>query len=219
MALQVIGAGFGRTGSYSLKLALEMLDLGPCYHMKEVTDHPESIPQWQAAADGKPVDWDTLFHGYKATVDWPGCSFWRELAEHYPEAKVVLSARDPDRWYDSVHNTIYAGDEVYSRLYPEWWKMVRTVIFENTFHGRFQDRAYAIEMYKRHCEEVQRGLPADRLLVHEIAEGWEPLCAFLQVAVPQEPFPRTNTTADFQARMAAASAAGGLDSNWTRDNV
>src|SRR5215216_5835158 len=98
MALKVIGAGFGRTGSYSLKLALEMLGLGPCYHMREVFEHPESIPKWQAAAEGKPVDWDTLFHGYSATVDWSGCSFWRELAEHVPEAKVVLTVRDPERW-------------------------------------------------------------------------------------------------------------------------
>jgi len=176
--------------------------------MREVFEHPESIPKWQAAADGKPVDWDALFHGYNSTVDWPGCSFWHELAEHFPEAKVVLTVRDPERWYESVSNTIYAS-HLTGGSNPEHWNMLNKLVFENTFHGRFEDRAYAIEMYERHNQEVQRNLPASRLLVHEVTEGWQPLCRFFQLPVPQEPFPRTNSAEEWQARNAARRAAAG----------
>jgi len=107
MAIKVIGAGFGRNGTLSLKQALETLGFGKCYHMAEVFQHPEHVPVWRAAAHGKSVDWDAVFDGYQASVDWPSCSFWQEQMARYPDAKVVLSERDPERWYESVMNTIY----------------------------------------------------------------------------------------------------------------
>ena len=107
MTLDVIGAGFGRTGTMSLKVALEELGFGPCYHMSEVFAHPEHVELWRAAAQGKEVDWEQIFGGYRATVDWPACSFYGELMEKYPDAKVILTVRDPQRWYESAYNTIY----------------------------------------------------------------------------------------------------------------
>ena len=106
MALEIIGPGFGRTGTHSLKIALEHLGFGPCHHMFEVRDHPEQLPAWEAVARGEPVDWDEVFRGYRAQVDWPGARVWRELARHWPEAKVILTVRDPDEWFDSVQATI-----------------------------------------------------------------------------------------------------------------
>jgi Sulfotransferase domain len=97
MALRVIGAGFGRTGTHSLKLALEQLGFAPCHHMYEVRAHPEQLAFWQAAARGELPDWDEVFAGFAAQVDWPGARFWRELAEHFPHAKVILSVRRPTR--------------------------------------------------------------------------------------------------------------------------
>jgi hypothetical protein len=211
VALTVVGAGFGRTGTLSLKLALEQLGLGRCYHMLEVFQSPGHTAQWQAAADGKRVDWDALFAGYGAAVDWPACHFWRALAAHYPEAKVLLTVREPGSWYKSVSDTIYqamvrplpaeAPPEVRAQL-----AMARKIVVEQTFGGRFEDRAHALAVYERHNEAVRREIPRERLLVYQVAEGWEPLCRFLGRPVPAAPFPRTNTTEDFLARFAAPPA-------------
>ena len=211
MALKVIGAGFGRTGTHALKLALEMLGFAPCYHMVELMQHPEYVPLWQAAADGEAVDWEVIFSGYQATVDWPAAYFWRELAAFYPEAKVVLSVRDPERWYESFTNTIYTAlttPPPNNQPFPPRQIMGQKLMLEKTFGGRFEDRAHAIEVYQRHNEEVQRTIPADRLLVYEVSQGWQPLCDFLASPLPQELFPRTNSTEEFQARVASQRAAG-----------
>jgi hypothetical protein len=106
MALEVIGAGFGRTGTKSLKAALEELGFDPCYHMSELFGHPEHVELWEAAARGKSVDWNELLGGYRATTDWPACSFYEELMQSYPDAKVILTLRDPNRWYESTYNTV-----------------------------------------------------------------------------------------------------------------
>jgi hypothetical protein len=204
MALKVIGAGFGRTGTLSLKSALEKIGFGPCYHMMEVFGHPEHVPMWHKLAFGGAVDWDELFRGYQATVDWPGCSYWRELAAYYPDAKVLLSVRDPEAWYKSLMDTIYQGMKgnmpasapELMRLQNE---MVRKQVVEGTFQNRVEDSAYAIEVFKRHIEEVRAAIPASRLLIFDVREGWEPLCKFLGVAIPAEPFPRLNDTATTQA--------------------
>jgi len=156
--------------------------------MREVFEHPESIPKWQAAADGKPVDWDALFHGYNSTVDWPGCSFWHELAEHFPEAKVVLTVRDPERWYESVSNTIYAS-HLTGGSNPEHWNMLNKLVFENTFHGRFEDRAYAIEMYERHNQEVQRNLPLAGCLCMKSQKVGSHYVASFSYQYPKSHFP------------------------------
>lgn len=210
MTLKVIGAGFGRTGTSSLQIALEQLGFGKCYHMREVFAHREHAPLWYAASQGQPVDWDVIFAGYQATVDWPGCTFYQELMRYYPDAKVLLSVRDPERWYTSAYNTIYSFRR---NAPPKWlywlkspsWRLGRWmsdgIIWDGIFAGRFEDRAYAIEVFKRHTAEVQRVVPAERLLVYHVKEGWEPLCRFLDVPVPTTPFPHLNDTAEFQRMM------------------
>jgi hypothetical protein len=207
--MRVIGAGFGRTGTMSLKAGLEQLGFGPCYHMLDLIEHPERAPLWQAAVDGEDVDWDAAFRGYRSTVDWPGATFYRELAARYPDAKVVLTVRDPGHWYDSTLNTIYAVREAGMRgeldldsadvtATPEVMRMIGGLIWEGTFHGRFLDRAYAIRMFNRHNEAVMETVPRERLLVHEISDGWEPLARFLDVERPDTEFPRLNDTEAFR---------------------
>ena len=200
MTLKVIGAGFGRTGTLSLKLAIEKLGLGPCHHMMEVFGKPEHIALWQRAADGHEVDWAEVFEGYEAAVDWPVCAFWRELAEVYPEAKFILSKRDANKWFDSASATIFAGMKKFDGENPHG-KMVNTLIVNNTFHGDVSDREAAISIFERHNQEVIATLPPERLLVFEASQGWQPLCDFLEVPVPDEPYPRTNSTEDFQKRV------------------
>lgn len=221
--MNLIGAGFGRTGTRSLKEALERLGGGPCYHMVEVFENPEHAELWEAAARGEPVNWDALLGGYEATVDWPGCTFYEELMRKYPEAKVLLSIRDPERWYESARNTIYNsrrithGPPIFAvaasilGLFMPGFKrvpqMVNTLIWEKTFDGRFEDKAYAIRVFDRHNKEVRQRVPAEKLLVYEVKEGWGPLCEFLGVEAPDEPFPHLNDWNKFRRRLALASAA------------
>ncbi|MBI1178941.1 MAG: sulfotransferase family protein [Alphaproteobacteria bacterium] len=200
MALDVIGAGFGRTGTLSLKLALERIGFGPCYHMMEVFRSPHFAAYWKQAAYGEPVDWDQVFAGYRATVDWPGCSYWRELSAAYPAARVILSVRDPDRWFESTRNTIFS-DEMMRRAAEappdENRAGMMKKILGDTFGGRFSDRDHAVAVFNDHVAAVKDAIPAERLLVFDVAEGWGPLCSFLGVEVPDEPFPRTNSTEEF----------------------
>jgi hypothetical protein len=220
--LKVIGAGFGRTGTMSLKVALETLGFGPCYHMLEVFSHPEHAQRWEAAWLGERVDWDDLLDGYEAAVDWPACAFYEELMERHPDAKVILTVRDPERWYESVRNTIYALSMTVSgsRLLRlvlglrgllrngafARGNMAETVIWEGTFDGRFEDKRYAIGVFERHNEKVRRRVPEERLLTYEVSEGWGPLCDFLGVEVPDKPFPRLNDTAQMRARLRTVRA-------------
>lgn len=202
--LEVIGAGFGRTGTYSLKAALERLGFGPTYHMFEVFQHPEHIPLWQAAGEGKPTDWEQIFDGYRSAVDWPASAFYQELMEVYPEARVILTVRDPERWHESGMNTIFPKQEDGPEL-PEdpHGRMVHTILWNGIFGGRVHDREHAIALFNRHIEQVKERVPRERLLVYEVKEGWEPLCAFLGVPVPDEEFPRLNDTGAFNERRAA----------------
>ena len=204
MALKVVGAGFGRTGTLSLKTALEKIGFGPCYHMAEVFGRPEHIAMWHRLAFENQMDWDQLFSGFHATVDWPSARWWREIAAHYSDAKVLLSIRDPEAWYASMINTIYqpmkspAPDNAPElvRLQSE---MVRKSILIETFDNRFEDKAHAIEVFKRHNQEVRDSVDPARLLEFDVREGWAPLCRFLDVPIPDEPFPRLNDTATTQA--------------------
>lgn len=196
--MKVIGAGFGRTGTLSLKAALEELGFGPCYHMKEALAHPSHLFFWNAASKGKAVDWKQHFLPYQATVDWPACKFYKELMLEYPDAKVLLSVRDPEKWYDSARDTIYKVGKTFPMSWLRSFFPV-DLIWKDTFDGRFEDRRYAIQVFNRHVEEVKRHVPADKLLVYEVKDGWEPLCRFLDVPVPQgKPFPRLNDTAEFE---------------------
>ena len=206
MNLEVIGASFGRTGTLSLKAALEELGFGPCYHMRELYEHPEHVGQWRAAMRGEPVDWERVLGGYRATVDWPGCTFYEELLERNPDAKVVLTVRDPQRWYESAHDTIYKASKasfsaafglaglVMPRVRPinSASRFVSDLIWEGDFDGRFGDRGYAIETFERHNGGVERRVPPGRLLVYEVKQGWGPLCEFLGVEAPDKPFPHLN---------------------------
>lgn len=210
MALQVIGAGFGRTGTASLKAALETLGYGRCYHMFEFMEHPEHAPYWDAASRGRPVAWDELFEGYRATVDWPGCTFYRELRAAYPDAKVVLSVRDPERWYRSASKTIFTaprgGPKFLFQLLatPRMWRSVRVVrriLSKRTFRGKERDKAHTIGVFNAHIEDVRRTVPPERLLVYEVGQGWGPLCDFLGVPVPAQAFPHVNDADTFQENM------------------
>jgi Sulfotransferase domain len=198
--LKIIGAGFGRTGTLSLKYALEELGFRPCYHMTELFSKPGASEMWEAIARGAPVDWNTVFAGYQATVDWPACAFYKELMQAYPEAKVLLTVREPEKWYESARNTIYQVTDR-NRLSPHA-RMINSLIWEGTFDCRFEDKAYAIAIFQRHIEEVRQFVPAEKLLVYAVKEGWEPLCAFLGVKVPVDtPFPHLNDREEFMGRV------------------
>jgi len=214
--VNVIGAGFGRTGTASLKAALETLGFVPCYHMYEVFEHPQHADFWGAAWRGEPVDWDSILGGYEATVDWPACTFYRELLERHPDAKVLLSVRDPERWYESTRNTIYeltklSGHSLFSRgglallslfMFGTFTirplQIAEEIVLRGTFDGKFEDKHHAIEVFNRHNEEVRRRVPKERLLIYEVKEGWGPLCEFLGVEEPDKPFPRLNDAAEVQ---------------------
>jgi len=203
----VIGAGFGRTGTLSTKTALERLGFDRCYHMMEVFAHVEHAPVWSAAARGEAVDFDALFDGYRATVDWPACAFWQELMAAYPEAKVLLSVRPAEVWFASFRDTIF---EVMTRPQPEdvelppgfaaLGEMASLVVRDRSFGPDLATMSDAeiIAAYERHNAAVRAAVPADRLLEFDVVQGWEPLCAFLGVDVPDEPFPNVNDRAEFR---------------------
>ncbi|MEV4170301.1 sulfotransferase family protein [Nonomuraea sp. NPDC049709] len=216
--MKVIGAGFGRTGTRSLKAALEQLGFGPCYHMSSVIAEPYRVRQWLDVGEGRSRDWDALFAGFGSALDWPASAYWRELAAHYPDAKVILTVRDPGRWYDSVSETIFRSALEQRRglpphrrvirwlvarrapdfaLYP---RMARATFIDPVFGGRIDDREHVIEVFERHVAEVRAAIPAERLLVFEPGDGWEPLCAFLGVPVPEVPYPQVNERAAFRRK-------------------
>lgn len=200
MSLKVIGAGVGRTGTHSLKLALEQLLGGRCHHMIEVFGNADKeIPVWTAAIRGEPVDWANLFEGYVAQVDWPGASFWPELVESFPDALVLLSVRDPDGWYNSATGTIFNGMTESARS-GDGWMTTMLRLLDERFSSDLDNRSAMIDAFERHNDRVRSTVPADRLLEWTPADGWDPICKRLGVAVPDEPFPLTNTTEEFRSR-------------------
>src|SRR5580704_1178005 len=197
--LKVVGAGVGRTGTHSLKDALEILLGGTCHHMIEVIMvSPEQIPTWIAAIDGQQIDWDELMKPYTAQVDWPGASFWPELAAANPDALVILSTRDPDAWYTSCTNTIFAGMRQMIDDGNEWMAAVVRMLGER-FSDKIEDKDAMIEAFHKHNAAVRAGVPKERLLEWTAGDGWEPICERLGVPVPAEPFPKVNTTEEFRA--------------------
>jgi len=202
MTLSVIGSGFGRTGTMSLKAALEELGFGPCHHMEEVLGHPDQVPHWQAVAAGRPVDWNVVFAGYCSQVDWPGAHVWRELADAFPDAKVVHSLRPEASWWNSFSNTIgklMAGsaDMPTPPHVEAMMEAAMEMIGRQTFAGEFADRERALAAYRLRTEQVRAAVPPERLLVFDVAEGWEPLCRFLGAPTPAGPFPHLNTLPEF----------------------
>ena len=222
MGLKVIGAGFGRTGTLSLKLGLERLGFDKCYHMMEMPLVPHHIKVWRAAAAGQNVDWETLFAGYQAAVDWPSCNFWRQQLKAFPDAKVILTRRDAEQWYASVMHTIWLSSEQgrmdladaeqdgsVENQAPDRIKMVYEVIWEGVFGMRMENKEHVINCFERHNQEVINSVPRSQLLVIEPGDGWAPLCEFLEVDVPQTDYPRINSKADFQKRFLSTAMAGG----------
>jgi len=197
MELAVVGAGVGRTGTHSLKLALEQLLDAPCHHMLEMLGDPSQIPAWTDAIEGRPVDWSAMLTRYRALVDWPGASFWPELTAANPDALVLLSVRDPESWYRSASNTIFlAFDHMPPELAP-WMGEVRKLLHDR-FSDRLDDPTAMMDAFARHNDAVRADIPAGRLLEWAPGDGWEPICDRLGMPVPTEPFPVTNTTDEFR---------------------
>jgi hypothetical protein len=201
--MKVIGAGLGRTGTTSLKVALELLLGGPCYHMVEAFEHPEHVAEWQAAVRGEQADLASVLAGYEATVDWPGGALWPELRALWPEAIVLLSVRESAMaWWTSAEATIFEGQRraappesplalreglplelTVRRLTPDW-----------------EDRQSALDAYEAYNQRVRDGVPPELLVEWCPGDGWEPLCAALDVPVPDVPFPHLNQTAEFLSK-------------------
>jgi hypothetical protein len=198
--LKVVGAGVGRTGTHSLKNALETLLGGTCHHMIEVIMvSPEQIPTWTAAIDGERIDWNKLMEPYTAQVDWPGASFWPELSAANPDALVLLSTRDPEAWYKSCTDTIFAGmREMATGM--DWMAAVLRLLAER-FSDKLEDKDAMIGAFEKHNAAVRAGVPKERLLEWTPADGWEPICERLNLPVPNEPFPKVNTTEEFRAML------------------
>jgi hypothetical protein len=208
--LKVIGSGFGRTGTMSTKVALEQLGFGPCHHMVEVMNNPGQLAKWKAVANGEQVDWADIFDGYNSQVDWPGAAVWRETTAAFPDAKVVHTERPDDAWWNSFNVTIGKFLTLLPTLelpphfadifqtMSDWW-------FKDTF-GDHMDRDTAISAYRRNNERVRDTIPPERLLVFDVTEGWEPLCRFLEVPVPDKPFPRSHPRDEFWAHFGGEPA-------------
>jgi hypothetical protein len=209
MTLRVVGAGLGRTGTHSLKIALEQLLGGPCYHMLEVIGHPEYAKYWQRATDGEPVDWQVVMDGYVAAVDWPAAAYWRELADANPDAIVLLSTRSSaDAWWKSADETIF---EISRREVPpdhelaEMIEMPRAMLTK-TFTPNWSNEDEAKRAYEAHNANVRASARPDRLVEWQPGDGWDSICHALGMRVPDTPFPHVNTTDEFRAMV-------GLDTN------
>lgn len=221
MALDVIGAGFGRTGTLSLQAALERLGFAPCYHFTEVLEKRPGRNDghrraWVEFAKGRrPMDWRWLFRDYRATVDSPMCLYYGELIEVFPDAKVVLTLRDPERWFESFDTLVQGIDRLrFGRFFAPKLRATTTIfdgLLRRKFFGGRLDRASCIAAFERHRDEVVRRVPADRLLVFEVKEGWMPLCAFLGLPVPSDPFPHLNEGEDLAPRLTRALLLGERD--------
>jgi hypothetical protein len=220
MALKVIGSGMGRTGTHSLKMALEQLGFTNCYHMTELFNNPAGLAYFEKAEAGEQVDWDALFTGYTSAVDYPVARYYKQLIAKYPEAKVIHTMRDPESWYKSCLQTIFwASKPSLGRILKMMVKMPFSSVLRKRlpvlkYNGKLLDKEFGsdllnkTEVIKRfilHNEEVLKTVPKERLLVYTVKEGWEPLCKFLNVPVPSTPFPVSNTSEEFKERVANIS--------------
>lgn len=216
MSLQVIGAGLPRTGTLSLKVALEQIGFAKCYHMSDLFNDLTHLDFWTNVARGKAVDWEAFFTGYHAAIDYPASLFYQKLIKQYPTAKVILTVRDPAAWYDSITTTIFTQprsrfDELLDivkapfsaehRMNSRWHTLDR-LMWQTLFQGKFKDKAAVVELFQQHTATVQRVVPTEQLLVFEVKQGWEPLCRFLGTPVPvQQPFPHLNDRSAIQSTL------------------
>ncbi|KAG0171914.1 hypothetical protein DFQ28_000779 [Apophysomyces sp. BC1034] len=202
--LKVIGASFGRTGTHSLKNALNILGYNT-FHMTELMARSIHDPEaWLESYNDpkKQMDWDTMYDGYDAAIDWPTCSVIPQLMEHYPEAKFVLTSRNPERWYDSMNNTIirYLHNPPKEHAHPYWKRILKltdAMIMEGDLNANKATPEEIIERFQEHERYIHSIVPPEKLLVYHVSEGWEPLCKFLEIPVPSIPFPHVNATEDF----------------------
>ena len=216
MSIQVIGTGMGRTGTHSLKLALEQLGFNKCYHMAELFQHPEGLIHFERAEKGENADWDTLFTGYQSAVDYPVTRYYKQLMQKYPDAKMIHTIRDAESWYESASKTIiWASKPSIGRILkmmiklpfsPDLRKQMPILKFngkliENEFGKDYKNKEKVIECYNKHNEEVIKTVPKEKLLVFNAKDGWQPLCTFLNVPVPSIPFPKTNSREEFIKRI------------------
>jgi hypothetical protein len=200
MTLRVVGAGLGRTGTHSLKTALEKLLGGRCYHMLEVFGRPDDVGVWHAAVKGEPVDWEALFADFSATVDWPSSAFWKPISQAFPDAVILLSSRDSEGWWKSADRTIFEGFRPEKAFEASPWSEMMLDLMETTFTSDLLDKDKAIAAYEAHNADVRATAPKERLVEWHPGDGWEPLCTALGVPIPDEPYPHTNSTQEFRAR-------------------
>jgi Sulfotransferase domain len=203
MTLLLIGAGFGRTGTHSMMMALEMLGMGPCHHMRVLLADPGQQALWDSFAHGAAPDWPRAFEGFRSAVDWPSAYYWQELMAQYPAAKVLLTLRSPESWWNSYSQTILT--HVAREKGTGSW--IDTVIAGKIMGGQPDNREVALAAFNANTAAVRAAVPPSRLIVHEVGDGWGPLCQGLGLPVPPEEYPRSNSTADFLARHAARIAA------------
>lgn len=211
MTLEVIGSGFGRTGTSSLKLALEMLGFGPCHHMDEVLENPPQVALWQDFAAGKTMDVADFFTGYRSQVDFPGAHVWRESAARYPKAKVLHTVRPEEKWWTSFSQTIGKLNATHQSLdlpphVHDMLDVADELFTRRTLGGDPTDREACLAAFRARQAEVEAAIAPGRLLVFDVAQGWEPLCAFLDVPVPDQPFPRRNDQVQYWDDLGSASA-------------
>jgi hypothetical protein len=219
MTLKVIGLGMGRTGTLSLKLALEKLGYGPCYHMEDLIRQPENIIYWEEIKKRGTTDWEKLFGSYQSAVDFPVIACYQQLLEKYPDAKIILTVRDANAWYESASRTIFNTEpglagKVKMALKMPFSPRLRNLMRVFRMSGQFwqehvgknfREKEAAIAFYRRWNEQIKSEIPAEKLLVYEVSQGWQPLCGFLGVEVPAEDFPKANTREEFLQEKKKAS--------------
>lgn len=217
--MKVIGAGFGRTGTWSLKHALDEVGAGPTFHMLDLIRNPDKVAPWHDAAIKGNVDFEAMFDGYESTIDWPGCSYWRELMEAYPEAQVLLNVRDFDGWYKSFNNTIYAvrkaamaGELVQDANRPapspELWEVIGHLIYEHDLEGKVDQPDALRDLYHERIETIKSEVPADRLTMFELGkDGWETLADMMGVEAPTTEFPHLHDTDEFRSEFGLPALA------------
>ncbi len=214
MAIKIIGAGLPRTGTNTLKESLERLGYKKTYHMKELLVHPENLHYWLTLKETGTTNWDELYKGYQATVDFPAYPWYKEHMKQYPDAKVILTVRPFEKWYTSVYSTIWkAGPQTFPekigmlskllfnprlRSVIKCVKFSKAMIFGAHLQGKFEDKDFAEKVFNKHIEDVKVYVPADKLLVYDVSDGWGPLCKFLGVPEPNEPLPHLNKKENFK---------------------
>ena len=204
MTLEVIGTGFGRTGTDSMREALEILGLGPCHHMFEVIEKAEQKRRWRAMVQGGPRDWDHIMEGYRSCVDWPSAYYWPELITTYPDAKVILTYRSAESWWESFAKTIRPGINQSSDPQSLGLALIKSIVFA----GNIEDREHCMAIYNANVAAVKASVAPEKLLIHSLGDGWAPLCRHLNVPIPAQPYPDRNNATAFKASQLRDDAKG-----------